>query len=61
MNRIDDDQIKEDFHELYRILDGMLLTEMGKIINPVCTLCRDHEQSGFIRGVALRNKQMDRL
>ena len=44
-------QIKEDFHELYCLLNGMPLRDMDKIINPVCTLCRDHEQSGFIHGV----------
>ena len=44
-------QIKEDFHELYRLLNGMSLTELDKIINPVCTLCRDHERNGFIHGV----------
>lgn len=46
-------QIKEDFHELYRLLNGMPLTELDKIINPVYTLCRDHEQSGFIHGVQI--------
>ena len=44
-------RIKEDFHELYRLLNGMPLRDMDKIINPICTLCRDHEQSGFIHGV----------
>ncbi len=44
-------QIKEDFHELYRLMNGMPLKEIDRIINPVCTLCRDHEQSGFIHGV----------
>ena len=44
-------QIKKDFHELYRLMNGMPLRDMDKIINPVCTLCRDHEQSGFIHGV----------
>lgn len=44
-------QIKEDFHELYLLLNGMPLRDMDKIVNPVCTLCRDHEQSGFIHGV----------
>ena len=43
--------IKEDFHELYRLLKGMPLRDMDKIINPICALCRDHEQSGFIHGV----------
>ena len=44
-------RIKEDFHELYRLMNGMPLRDMDKIINPVCTLCRDHAQSGFIHGV----------
>ena len=44
-------QIKEDFHELYRLLNDVTLTELDRIINPVFTLCRDHEQSGFIHGV----------
>jgi len=50
-NRIDDDQIKADFGELYRLLNGMPLREMDWIINPVCALCRDHERSGFVHGV----------
>lgn len=44
-------KIKEDFNELYCLLDGIPLTELNRIINPVCTLCRDHEQSGFTHGV----------
>ena len=44
-------QTTEDFHELYRPLNGVALTEPDRIINPVCTLRRDHEQSGFIHGV----------
>lgn len=50
-NRIDDDQIKADFGELYRLLNGMSLREMDWIINPVCALCRDHERNGFLHGV----------
>ena len=50
-NRIDDDQVKANFGELYRLLNGMPLREMDWIINPVCTLCRDHERAGFIHGV----------
>ena len=50
-NRIDDDQIKADFGELYHLLNGIPLREMDWIINPVCALCRDHERSGFIHGV----------
>lgn len=50
-NRMDDAQIKADFNELYRLMNGMELKEMDRIIYPVCTLCRDHERSGFIEGV----------
>ena len=51
VNRIDDGQVKADFGELYRLLNGMPLQEMDWIINPVCTLCRDHERNGFVHGV----------
>lgn len=47
----DNEQIKADFNELYRQMNDMELREMDRIIYPVCTLCRDHERSGFIHGV----------
>ena len=50
-NRMDDGTIREDFNELYRQMNGMELREMDKIIYPVCTLCRDHQRSGFVEGV----------
>ena len=50
-NRMDDGTIKEDFNELYRQMNGMPLREMDQIVYPVCTLCRDHERSGFVEGV----------
>ena len=50
-SRIDDALIKADFGELYRLLNGTPLREMGWIINPVCALCRDHERSGVVHGV----------
>ena len=52
-NRLDDTQIKADFNELYRLMNGMELQEMDKIIYPVCKLCRDHERSGFIEGIRI--------
>lgn len=52
-NRLDDAQIKADFNELYRLMNGMPLKEMDKIIYPVCTLCRSHERTGFIEGIKL--------
>ena len=52
-NRLDDDQIKADFNELYRLMNGMELQAMDRIIYPVCTLCRDHEKAGFVNGVKI--------
>ena len=52
-NRMDDGAIKEDFNELYRLMNGMDLREMDKIIYPVCTLCRDHQRSGFVEGIKI--------
>lgn len=48
-----DDEIKADFHALYEAMHGMPLREMDKIVYPVCTLCRDHQKSGFIEGVKI--------
>lgn len=50
-NRMDNAQIKADFKELYRQMEGMELREMDQIIDPVCILCRDHERAGFVEGV----------
>ena len=50
-NSMDDGTIKEDFNDLYRQMNGMELREMDRIIYPVCTLCRDHQRSGFVEGV----------
>ena len=52
-NPYDNEQIKEDFNELYRLMNGMELREMDKIIYPVCRLCRNHERSGFIEGIKI--------
>ena len=52
-NRLDDARIKEDFNELYQLMNGMELREMDKIIYPVCKLCRDHERSGFTEGIKI--------
>ena len=48
---MDDEIIKQDFRDLYEKMNGMTLQEIDRIIYPVCTLCRDHERSGFIHGV----------
>ena len=50
-NRLNDAQEKADFEELYRLMNGMPLKEMDRIVYPVCKLCRDHEKAGFIEGI----------
>ena len=50
-NKMDDGTIWEDFNELYQQMNGMELREMDRIIYPVCTLCRDHQRSGFVEGI----------
>ena len=52
-NRLDDAQVKEDFKQLYQLMNGMELRDMDKIIYPACKLCRDHERSGFIEGIKI--------
>ena len=52
-NPYDEKQIKEDFTELYRQMNGMELREMDRIIYAVCRLCRDHGRSGFIEGIKI--------
>ena len=52
-NPYDNGQIKADFNELYRQMNGMELRDMDRIIYPVCRLCRDHERSGFIEGIKI--------
>ena len=53
MNPMEDAQIKADFDALYQAMSGMELREMDQIIYPVCTLCRDHERSGFVHGIQI--------
>lgn len=50
-NGIENDAIRKDFSALYAAMDGKSLREIDKIIDPVCTLCRDHQKTGFEEGV----------
>ena len=52
-NPYDNDQIKADFEDLYRQMNGMPLREMDRIVYLVCRLCRDHERSGFVEGIKI--------
>lgn len=47
----DNTTIKTDFEELYRHMNGKSLKETDELIYAVCTLCRDHEKSGFVEGI----------
>ena len=60
-NPYDNEQIKEDFNELYQQMNGMELREMDKIIYPVCKLCRDHERAGFIAGIKIGMKLCENI
>ena len=53
VNRLDDARLKADFNALYQTMNGMSLREMDQILDPVCTLCRDHERAGFVEGIKL--------
>ena len=50
-NRLDNDEIKATFADLYQQMHGMSLREMDRIIDVVCTLCREHEKAGFTEGI----------
>ena len=52
-NRLDNAEIKEAFADLYQQMHGMSLREMDRIIDVVCTLCREHEKAGFTEGVKI--------
>lgn len=47
----DPEAIKEAFDDLYQKMHGMSLREMDRIVDAVCTLCREHEKAGFVEGV----------
>ena len=47
----DNTAIKADFEELFRLMNGKPLQEIEAIIYAVCTLCRNHEKTGFFQGV----------
>ena len=50
-NNMDNGAIKAGFRDLYKSMNGMPLREMDTIVNPVCALCQDYEQAGFVHGV----------
>ncbi|MBQ3194789.1 MAG: hypothetical protein IJB59_14605 [Oscillospiraceae bacterium] len=52
-NGLDNETIRKDFDSLYEAMNGKSLRDMDAVINPVCSLCRNHEKVGFIEGMKL--------
>ena len=52
-NAMYDDEIKPAFHALYEAMNGLPLQEIDQIVYPVCTLCRNHQKSGFSEGIRI--------
>lgn len=52
-NNIDSDAVKTAFEDLYQRMHGMPLQKMDRIVDAVCTLCREHERVGFIEGLKI--------
>ena len=50
-NNTDTDAVKAAFEDLYQRMYGMSLREIDRIVDAVCTLCREHEKAGFVEGV----------
>ena len=50
-NNTDTDAVKAAFEDLYQRMNGIPLREMDRIVDAVCTLCREHERAGFVEGV----------
>ena len=50
-NNADTDAVKGAFEDLYQRMHGMSLREMDRIVDVVCTLCREHEKAGFVEGI----------
>ena len=60
-NRMDTDEIKRDFEQLYAEMTGMSLKDMDGILDTVCRLCTDHEKAGFVTGVQVGVGLIDEL
>lgn len=49
----DTDEIQQAFEDLYKAMNGKTIRETDEIIYPVCSLCRAHQQTGFVDGIKL--------
>ena len=50
-NNTDTDAAKSAFEDLYQRMHGVPLREMDRIVDAVCSLCREHAKAGFVEGV----------
>ena len=57
----DTEEVKQAFDELYQSMTGKTLKEKDEIIDTVCSLCRLHQQTGFIDGIRLGLKLAQEL
>ena len=60
-NQMDDAQLKQDFEALYQQMNGISLQKMDQILDPVCSLCRSHQRTGFIEGLKVGVKLREEL
>ena len=50
-NNTDTTAVVAAFEDLYQRMHGMPLREVDRIIDVVCTLCREHERNSFSHGI----------
>ena len=50
-NQLDSVQIKDGVTELFRHMKDIPIPDMNGVIDIVCSLCWDHEKTGFVEGV----------
>ena len=50
-NQLDSEQINAGFAELYQHMKDVAIPDMDGVIDTVCTLCWEHEKTGFVEGV----------
>lgn len=60
-NGLDNEIIRKDFDALYEAMNGKSLRDIDSVINPVCSLCRNHEKVGFIEGIRIGIRLMQEL
>lgn len=50
-NQLDSVHIKDGFAELYQHMKDVAIPDIDGVIDTVCTLCWEHEKTGFVEGV----------